>query len=183
MTTHLDEDQELLQEILSKIAADLEAILDKELVFHDSTVERQRSRPAGAGQVHISFRFAVSVEGEPRAGALLLPLPEANVLAAHLMMVPDLEVSEMRKMSAPQPAMKGALLEIGQFIVGATEAALRTRTGQDLSVRFDGCQGVRADVRPALDYVEGTELVVARATTQVGDYPEFELILMVPALD
>jgi hypothetical protein len=41
---------------------------------------------------------------------------------------------------------------------------------------------VRAGVRPALCYVEGEELVVARARVRVHHFEPFEMILMLPAL-
>ena len=49
-----------------------------------------------------------------------------------------------------------------------------------LSVTSKGCQGVRADVRPAFPYEEGAELLVVRAKTKVHDFPSFELIGMFP---
>ena len=44
----------------------------------------------------------------------------------------------------------------------------------------EGCQGVRADVRPAFPYEEGSELIVARVGACFDPFPPFELILMLP---
>jgi hypothetical protein len=41
---------------------------------------------------------------------------------------------------------------------------------------------VRAGVRPALGYVEGDELVVARGRARVHHFEPFEMILMLPSL-
>ena len=41
---------------------------------------------------------------------------------------------------------------------------------------------MRSSVRPAFPYVEGTELVVGRATARVHEFPPFEMITMLPVL-
>jgi hypothetical protein len=41
---------------------------------------------------------------------------------------------------------------------------------------------VRPDVRPALIYNEGDRLLVGRARGRIHEYPEFDMILMLPEL-
>jgi len=74
------------------------------------------------------------------------------------------------------------MLEVGNFIGGAADAALREAVGVKAKVRAEGCQGVRPDIRPALVYNEGDSLLVGKAKGRIHDYPEFDLILMLPEL-
>ena len=74
------------------------------------------------------------------------------------------------------------MLEVGNFIGGSTDDAVRRMLPWGHSVRSEGCQGVRADVRPALDYAEGAELVVGRVRGHIEGFPEFEAQVILPAL-
>jgi hypothetical protein len=60
---------------------------------------------------------------------------------------------------------------------------LRRALSEECATRSDGCQGVRADVRPALSYREGQPLLVARARARVHHFEPCELILVLPALE
>ena len=50
----------------------VEAILDRELSFEDVRYERVRERIAARGEVHISFKLAVDLDGERRYGSVLV---------------------------------------------------------------------------------------------------------------
>ena len=175
-------DVELIEGIFSRIGSDLEAILDHEILFEEVRTERTSSRPAGRERIHISFKLGVQGGDGWHHGSLLVPLPDAISMACFLMMAPDDVVEANRELEAPDDAMKDALLEVGNFVSGAVDSVLRTWFPEDRSVRSEGCQGVRAGVRPAFPYSEGTELVVGRARTSLHAFPVFEMILMLPAV-
>lgn len=184
MTATCNEKETLLvEEVLQRIAADLSMITDRELVVGQSRVNRCSERPAGEDQVHISFRIAFEQGDQLRHGCVLMPLPDAISLACYLMMVPDENIEDRRALEDLDETTKDALLEVGNFIGGAADAALREAVGVRARVRSEGCQGVRASVRPAMIYNEGDPLVVGRAKATVHDFPEFELLMMLPELD
>lgn len=176
------QDDEVVESVLGRIAEDVGMIVDRELRVGEVRVERMRQRVAGRGQVHISFKLVVKAKDEVSYGCLLMPLPEALSLASYLMMVPDEAVAANRESTELDRSTKDALLEIGNFVAGAADAAVRGWFEEGYSVRSEGCQGVRADVRPAFPYEEGDELVVGRAEASVGEFPPFELTLMLPVL-
>ena len=173
-------DVDLIEGIFSRVGSDLEAILDHELLFEDIQTERVTSRVAGEGQVHISFKLGVQRGDDWLHGSLLIPLPEAISMACFLMMAPDDVVEANRTLDAPDEAMKDAMLEVGNFVAGAADSVLRTWFPEDRTVRSEGCQGVRADIRPAFPYEEGSELIVGRASACLHSFPAFEMILMLP---
>ena len=72
------------------------------------------------------------------------------------------------------------MLEIGNMIGGAGNTALASLGASASSLRSEGCQGVRADVRPAFPYEEGNELIVGGVTARFEPFPPFELILILP---
>jgi hypothetical protein len=173
---------ELTANVLARMATDLSMIIDREFVVEDVRVERRTQRPAGAGGVHISFKLGIDVGGESRQGCLLVPLPEAVALAGFMMMLPNEAVSTERHRTELDGPFKEALLEVGKFLAGACDSVLRPALSVGSTTRSDGCQGVRASVRPALSYAEGDALLVARARARVHDFEPFELILMLPDL-
>ena len=174
-------DVDLIEGIFTRIGSDLEAILDHELLFEEVQTERSSSRAAGEGQVHISFKLAVQRGDQWLHGSLLIPLPDAISMACFLMMAPDDVVTDNRSLVAPDEAMKDAMLEVGNFVAGAADSVLRSWFPEDRTVRSEGCQGVRADVRPAFQYEEGDELIVGRASACLHSFPAFEMLLMLPA--
>lgn len=177
-------DKRLVSAILERVCEDISTVVDRPFQVRQIAVQRATTRAAGAAQVHVSFRLEVNQNGSPRFGALLLPLPEAISLACYLMMVPDDGVAQHRKQKDLDRSMKDAMLEIGNFIGGAAEAALRGLLADtQVKVRSKGCQGVRADVRPAFPYTEGDPLLVARAKAQVAEFKEFDLLLLLPPID
>lgn len=177
-------DKRITSAILGRICDDISTVVDRAFQVRQISVERVDTRAAGAAQVHISFRLEVSQNGSLRYGSLLLPLPEAISLACYLMMVPDDGVAQHRKQKDLDRSMKDAMLEIGNFVGGAAEAALRgVLADSQVKVRSKGCQGVRADVRPAFPYTEGDPLLVARAKAQVAEFKEFDLLLLLPPIE
>ena len=180
-TVEVDEKQ-LVEGILDRVASDLAMIIDRDLLIEGVAVERQDARPAGEGSIHISFKLCFDTpEGESH-GCLLMPLADAVSVAAYLMMAPDEEVAEHRGIEDLDRSMKDAVLEVGNFVAGAADAVLHNWYPEGYSVRSAGCQGVRADVRPAFPYEEGTELIVGKCTSQVHEYDSFDLLLLLPVL-
>lgn len=176
------EDINVIKAMLKGVGSNLEMLIDRDFKMDDIRSERVNKRPAGLGGVHISFRFGFSTGAGVGQGSLIVPLPDALSLAAYLMCVPDAGVKTHRSSREPDEGMKDALLEVGNMSGGALDDTVRTLCGSDSKVKFLGCQGVRADVRPAFKYTEGDELVVGRAKAQIHDFPEFELIVMFPEL-
>jgi len=178
----LPTDTQLVEALLRRLRLDLGMILGQELRFEAPRVERARTRPAGSGTIHISFKLVLRAErGVERHGALLVPLAGAIAMAGNLLMMPEEDIARRRQESALEPALKDALLEIGNLIGGALNTVLAELGLAGWSARSHGCQGVRADVRPAFPYQEGSELVVARAATHLEPFPAFELLLLLPA--
>ncbi|MEO6711302.1 MAG: hypothetical protein ABI054_00100, partial [Planctomycetota bacterium] len=115
-------------------------------------------------------------------GALLVPLPDAITLACFLLAVPDDAVEAKRKLTDLDQPTKDAMLEIANFIGGATDGALRMRFPHGLAVRSLGCQGLRAEQPPAFPFPAGEELIAGRAKARIGDFPVFNMILIMPVL-
>lgn len=182
MDTHPTTDLELAEEMLHRVASDLSMITDRTITTAAIEVSRRNRRPAGEGVIHVSFKLGVGTETRASQGCLLVPLPEAIAIASYLMMVPDEIVAAKRAEVALDSSTKDALLEVGNFVATAANTAVQALGLEHLSVRSDGCQGVRADVRPALEYVEGDELLVGEATAEIDGYPAFKLLLVLPAI-
>lgn len=181
MSTCTASQTECIEEMFQRVASDLSMISDRRLVLSAVETERMDHRPAGEGQVHVSFRLAFSRGDVVGHGCLLVPLPDAISLASSLMMAPEEVVASSRGRTILDDATKGAMLELGSVVCGAAEAALRGVGIEDVDVAFGGCQGVRPDVRPALDYAEGDPLLVGRAALELEGFPEDRAILMLPA--
>lgn len=173
----------LVEDILHRVASDLAMICDRELDVDVHSVEKHAERTVGKGGIHISFRLGFEQEDKRTHGCLLMPLPDAISLACYLMMVPDDSVKGKRSLKDIDESIKDAMLEVGNFIGGAADAALRESSSVVAKVSSEGCQGVRPNVRPALCYNEGEGLVVGRARSTIHEYPEFEMILMLPELE
>ena len=176
------DDAQLAGSILARAAADLSMIIDRELELGSVRLEHVTKRPAGPGQVHISFKLALQREGAAWQGCLLVPLPDAVALAGFMMMMNDEAVVRERARTELDGPFKEALLEVGKYVAGACDAVLRQTLPEGIAVRSDGCQGVRADVRPALEYREGDPLAVARVQARLHDFEPCELILVLPSL-
>ncbi|QDV07451.1 hypothetical protein Poly30_29760 [Planctomycetes bacterium Poly30] len=173
-----------VNEIFDRVASDLAMLSDRDFEILGVEYEERTDRPAGPGLIHVSFRFGiVGAGGDVEHGAMILPLPESISLAAYLMMQPDTAVADLRLLTKIDHAIKEAMLEVGNFVAAAGEAALRAIGSPAISVIFEGCQGVRADVRPALPYEEGTTLSVGRAKVQIAGAAPVEMVVMVPKSD
>ncbi|MBK7877312.1 MAG: hypothetical protein IPJ77_16480 [Planctomycetes bacterium] len=176
------DDKRLVEETFQRIAGDLGMIADRTIEVGAVNVELARARAAGRGGIHISFKLGMQHDGSILHGALVVPLADAITLGCYLMMVPDDGVKSKRNVSTLDPGLKDALMEVGNFVGGATDATLRGLGLDGIKVRSEGCQGVKPNVRPAFAYVEGSELLVGRAKLKIHTWPQFEAILMLPVL-
>lgn len=181
-TTPTPEDTRLVEEAFRRIAGDLGMIADRPIEVGAVSVELATTRAAGRGAVHIAFKLGLQHEGRILHGALLVPLPDAITLGGYLMMLPDDGVAARRSLTRLDPGLKDALMEVGNFVGGATDAAVRGLGLAGIRVCSEGCQGVRADVRPAFEHVEGDELLVGRSQVRLHTWPPFEAVLMLPPL-
>ncbi len=177
-----DYEVDRLEESFRRVASDLSMIADRDFEILSVKSERVQKRPAGRGKIHISFKLGFRREGGVSHGCLLMPLPDAISMACYLMMVPDDAVKSKRSLQSLDSGTKDAMLEVCSFIGGATDAALRATGLSDVKVGTESCQGVKTDVRPALLYMEGDDLIVGRARSKLHDFPEFEMILVLPNL-
>ena len=175
------EDERFYEALFQSVSSDLGMIIDQELAIEDVRVTRETARPAGMGGVHISFRVELTLGEATYHGCVLAPLPDAITLASFLMMVPEEEIEERRGLDDLDASLKDAMLEVGNFVAGAVDAVVRDWFDEGTTSRAAGCQGVRADVRPAFTYEEGDVLVVGRAKAELPGYEPFELIAMLPA--
>lgn len=176
-------DQQQVDEIMQRIAGDLSMIVDRPLKISTAPAQRSQTRVAGTKLVHISFKLGFQHGGRITHGCILIPLPDAIALACYLMMVPDDGVKSKRNLTTLDAGTKDSMLEVANFIGGATDAALRSIGMQDIRVRSEGCQGVRPNVRPAFSYEEGSTLIVERAKAQLHTWPPFEMLLLLPVLE
>ncbi len=173
-------DFSLVRKICDQVSANVGLIVDRSVTVGDLEVARFPERASGEDRVHISFKLGFEYEGGLKHGCILVPLPEALTLAAGLLMLPLSGVEEARKVKAPDQGTKDALMELGNFVGGAADEALRDSDFRGLRVFSEGCQGVRAGVRPCLAGAEGTEYVVGRAMANIDEFPTFELLVLVP---
>ena len=181
-TTPCSEPQvQCVEEVFQRIASDLSMIADRELTLESVETEVMEKRPEGRGKIHISFRLCFQRGDDMAHGCLLVPLPDAISLACALMMVPPEVVEANRAQDTLDSTTKDAMLEVGNFICSATDAALRALGVDGVKVCFEGCQGVRPDVRPAMAYEEGDPLVVGRALAGLAEFPKDTMILILPA--
>ncbi len=175
------DDAVLIGGILKHVSGDLGLLLGRELCLEAPRIERAHTRAAGADQVHISFRLGfVAEDGNKKAGALLVPLPDAMTMACLLMMIPEDKLATRRLEPAPDSTLKDGMIEIGNLVGGAIKSALVEVGLSNWSANSEGCQGLRADTRPAFPYEEGRELIVARVRGRIEPFPAFELVLMIP---
>ena len=177
------DDTELVDSVFQRIATDLGMIIDRDIGVEKAATSREAQRPSGTGKVHISFKLGFQVEEQLAHGCVLMPLPDAIAIASYLMMAADEDVAQARERTELDRSMKDALLEVCNFVAGACDAIVRRALPRRATVRSEGCQGVRAGVRPAFPYAEGTELIVGRTQASVHEFPSFELVLMMPDLE
>jgi hypothetical protein len=183
MTTGQDQDSETGTEVCQRVIDDLAMIADRTFVLEDVQIHRADQKVSGKGTIHLSFRLGFHVDGQVLHGCLLMPLPDAISLACYLMMVPDEAVTTRRGEKKLDRATKDALLEIGNFIGGAADAALRKVWGGEVGVRSEGCQGVAPGKTPNFAYQRGNPLLVCEARARLHDFPSFKMLLQMPALE
>lgn len=176
------EDLQLVESFYSNAVSNLSMLIDRDITVTSVTTERVTARVEGKGRIHISFKLGFKASEGMWYGCLLVPLPDAVALAGYLMMMPDEAVSVNRELEELDDPTKDAMLEVGNFIAGAVSDAARDWSSQGWAVRPEGCQGVRADVRPAFPYEEGSTLIVGRAQVRLHTFDEFEMIAMIPLL-
>ncbi len=171
-----------IDQALERITHDVGLVVDRiiDLDPHEAMVVQER--PAGQDQVHLSFRLNLDWNGQVGQGCLLMPLEHANGLAASLMMLAEPQVDELRKLESPDRATKDAMIELGSFIGGAIHDQLADSLTETVLVAPAGCQGVRAGVRPALEYTDGTDLWVTQANCNIENWTASDWILMLPDL-
>lgn len=177
-----DADTVVVEKVLRRIVDDVALVVDRPFALEQVNVSRDARRPAGKEHVHISFKLELQRGDAVSHGCLLVPLPDAIALACYLMMVPDDDVEQRRSAKDLDQATKDALVEVDNFVGGATDAALR-RIAPGTAARGVGCQGVRADVRPAFPYEEGQPLLVGRAQAKLHTYAPFEMLLVLPEIE
>jgi hypothetical protein len=178
------QDDALIAGVLDRLAAELATMMGHELALSAPKVERATTRPAGKGQVHISFKLGLVRDGGAKShGALLVPLPDAITMAGFLLMMPEESVPGLRAQTELEPAIKDAMLELGNLVASAGQSALIDLGALGWSLVSEGCQGVRADVRPAFPYREGEPLIVGRAQARLEEFTAFELIVVLPPLE
>jgi len=170
------------REMLEPVADNLGTLLDTRCELTLGEVERHGSRPAGEGSVHISFKLGFKTDIAVLHGCLLIPFADAVSLAGLMMEVPRDELEALRDSETLDSIQKDAMLEIGNMIATSADEALAPLGFDGVSVRSEGCQGVRAGVRPALVYEEGSPLVVGHVELQLGDFPPSKALLILPEL-
>ena len=176
-----ERESQCVEEVFQRVCGDLSMIADREMEVASVNTEILDHRPAGKENIHISFRLGFTQGEDLLHGCMLLPLAEAITLACSLMMIPENVIAQTRKQDTLDATTKDAMLEVGNFICGATDAAFRA-LGADIKVIFEGCQGVRPDVRPALIYEEGGDLIVGQADVSQGGFGNALHVLMMPKL-
>lgn len=183
VATPRPQDSVLIRTILKHVVSDLAKMLGHKLTSKDERTERATERPVGPDQVHISFKLGLrGDDGIARHGTLLVPLPDSITMACLLLMTPAETVNARREEEELDDTLKDAMLEIGNMVGGATNTALLELGLEGWAARSEGCQGVRANVRPAFPYDSGTELVVGRTVMKLASFPPFGVILVIPAL-
>ncbi len=175
-------DKDLVQDLFSRISTNVSMLIDREIGIEEVDAGRANQRPAGQERIHISFKLSFkNADGGEGHGCVLMPLPDALSLACYLMMIPEAEVVAHRDHTELDQSSKDAMLELANFIGAAVDETVREMCPGH-SARSGGCQGVRPDVRPALTYEEGSELVVGRAKVRIHEFPVSELIAILPVL-
>lgn len=175
-------EEKLTKEIGEHVAADLSMIIDREFEIQSLGVSRSTKRVAGESVIHLSFRIDFELQKETLGGCLLMPLPDAIAIAGYLMVMGDEEVAAEREQTNLDRSMKDAMLEVGNFVGGASDAVVRHwNGGSKMSARSGGCQGVAAGALPNFMHSAGSELIVARIRASLASFDPFEMILMLPA--
>ena len=175
-------DDKLAKEIGDQVSADLSMIIDREMAIESVSSGRATARVSGEGSIHLSFKIEFIIGADHHYGCLLMPLADAIAISGFLMVMSVEEVEEERSSTTLSRSMKDAMLEVGNFVGGSSDAIVRKWTGDaPMSARFTGCQGVAPGLIPNFTFAANSELIVARLQARLSDFPPFEMILMLPA--
>jgi hypothetical protein len=166
----------------NRIVHDLALLSDAELAVENVRAEIVEALPTARGGVHVAFKFGVEHAGRIRHGCLLAPLPDAITLACLLIMLPGEHIAQQRERTSVDQPLREALLEVSTWIARSLGASLRSSEGVDARIEPESCQGVRADLEPAVAYEPGERWIASRAELRHADWPAFEAILLVPEL-
>jgi hypothetical protein len=172
-----------LEGILNRIASDISIIADVPIQVEAVEAESSHERPAGEDSIHISYRLAITEDGKSSQGCLLMPLSDAQVLAGGLMMQSRTRLDEVRKSEVLEPATKDAVMELGTFFAGAVESALRDLGHMLVQVEHQGCQGVRPNVRPRLEFEESSTFLVGNCEAKLLNYESQPWVVILPQLN
>jgi hypothetical protein len=172
-------DRDFSREVAAQLLESVSAIVDKELALGEFECSRREQRSAGEGQVHINFKFKFSLDGQVSHGCLLLPLTQAVAAACSMLMMPVAQVGEICSSGSLDTPIKDALLELGNMLASSLGAPYQEPCEQ-VSVQFAGCQGVRAGVRPAIPYREGSPLLTIEAHSIFEPFGRFRFLLLLP---
>ena len=177
------QDEKLAKDIGDQISADLSMIIDRELTISSITSDRVEAKVAGEGVIHLSFRIEFQIAAEKHFGCLLMPLHAAIGVACYLMVLSDEEVAKQREATTLDRSMKDAMLEVGNFVGGSSDAVVRKwNSSSKMSARSAGCQGVAPGAVPNFAHAKGAGLILARLQSKLGSFDPFEMILMLPAV-
>ena len=170
------------EEILNRIGSDLSIVADVSLRVEGVEAQPVTERPAGEGVIHVSFRLDFLEPEGAHQGCVLLPLADVQVLAGGLQMQSAMYLSEARDSQELDEPSKEAVMELGTFVAGATESALRDQGHALIQVQHQGCQGVRPDVRPRLNATEDAPLVWGTCRATLAEFPTSTWHLLLPRL-
>ncbi len=139
-----------LEAVLAWLAEDLEVLAGRRVKAQAAPLERGSGRPNALGQVSLCFRFSLDRLTDTYAAMLILAWRDAALLAGAFDLAPEVELPALRQVGGPDAEAKRRLLELGPFLAGSLEAGLAEIGCGGLLVRFETCQGLRADQPPSL---------------------------------
>jgi hypothetical protein len=139
-----------LEPVLAWLVEDLEVLSGRRVKAEAASLERGSGRPSGIGQVGLCFRFSLDRLADSFVGLLVISWRDAAFLAGAFDLVPEADLPALRQASGPDAAVKRRLLKLGPYLAGSLEAGLAEIGFGGLLVRFETCQGLRADQGPSL---------------------------------
>lgn len=170
---------ELLDLLVDEGAASLSLLSEFQLGDPSDEDVIECDRPVW-DDVQIVFRMGFSIKGRARMGLMAIPLPEALTMSGSLLMLPREGVAENRAKDAPDEGDKEAIMEAGNLIAGAFNAALSKRIKGSVEVKFFGCQGVAASSPPWISGFEAEPLAIRRHSAAFSDFDYFDVVLAIP---
>lgn len=171
-----------VRDIFARIAADLTTLTDRPFVIEGADVRHSPHKIAGADAVHIAFKLGFSIRGQQGHGALLMPLTEAISIVGTMWGISADRLAELRLRNDLDAGAKDAMLELAGFVGGAVDGALRVHLPEGVSVRSEGCQGLRPGHAPSFGQAACDAWIAAWAPARFADFPSFRLALLLPSL-